>query len=109
MFRRFFRWLADVPPSVSSFGRRLDRERDEVFAELDALKSRDENRRGQLLTVSRMVADLKRRLVDVELWLEGVDADDLPTWDGGVPDDDVLDELAPRRLTPPPKEDKHAV
>lgn len=102
MIRRLFRWLADVPPSVSSFGRRMDLLRDEVYAEIDNLKNRDENRRGNQLTLQRQVSDMKRRLTDVENWLEGIDQDELPT-------DEELDELAPRRLSPPPKEDKRVV
>jgi len=105
MIRRFFRWLADVPPSVASFGRRLDLMRDELYAEIDSLKLRAENQRGNQLTAARQIADLKGRLTNVENWLEGVDQDELPNLD----ELELLDELAPRRISPPPKEDKRAV
>lgn len=104
MIRRLFRWLADVPPSVSSFGRRVDLMRDELYAEIDNLKNRDENRRGNQLTLSRQVSDLKRRLTDVENWLEGVDQDELPDLTDLELDTTAADELAHRRLTPPRKE-----
>lgn len=108
MIRRLFRWLADVPASVGSFGRRLDLLRDELYAEIDSLKNRDENRRGQLLTLQRQVSNLKGRTADVENWLEGVDSDELPDLTDLELDTSAADELAHRRLTPP-REDKRAV
>lgn len=77
MFRRLFRWLADVPTSTHAFGRRLDNMEDE----LDAQKVRQENLRGQVLTLSRMIVTLKSRMTSVEDWLEGVDEDELPDYD----------------------------
>lgn len=104
MIRRLFRWLADVPPSVSAFGRRLDALRETVEEELDAMRQREENRRGQLLTLGRMVSALKARVATIEDYLEGVDSDELDDgsdeWVRLRQPDEALDELAHKRLTP---------
>jgi hypothetical protein len=80
IFRRFFRWLADVPTSVTAFGRRLDELEDEILAQ----KQRHENLRGGLLT-------LTRRVTRLQVELEGDDEDE------DTDDDPVMEMIAERR------------